>query len=285
MKLPLLQSFKKIRALMGADFGTIKKLCSTCMSKWIRPITALLRKGVKHDLTPAMEVVVREILIELATAPSLVFPDWGDIADGSRPCHVSCDSSIGCWEPRSNRSNRAVRGYPSRASTALPSPFLEALDPAGLGRWRHSLGHQTTSTLPMGHQGSHIFGPQSTHEHRQRRGLQRTRLAVARVVHASFDYALQYRKGSTNGNVDVLSRLLEFARPNTTAVGLAASPPSRTSASFASERLRAPRSLFADPGVGLGELVPRPNISVSGGLPFTSSDVREFRRTRTACED
>lgn len=96
MKLPLLQSFKKIRALMGADFGTIKKLCSTCMSKWIRPITALLRKGVKHDLTPAMEVVVREILIELATAPSLVFPDWGDIADGSRPCHVSCDSCIGC---------------------------------------------------------------------------------------------------------------------------------------------------------------------------------------------
>ena len=35
---------------------------------------ALLRKGVNHEFTPAMEVNVRQILAELTAPPILVFP-------------------------------------------------------------------------------------------------------------------------------------------------------------------------------------------------------------------
>ena len=40
--------------------------------------------------------------------------------------------------------------------------------------------------------------------------------------------------------------------------------------------LRAPHSFFNDPGVGLGGLVRRPDRAVLGGLPFASSDFRDF---------
>ena len=41
-----------------------------------------------------MEVIVREILAELAVPPILVFPDWDAAADGSRPFHVYYDACI-----------------------------------------------------------------------------------------------------------------------------------------------------------------------------------------------
>ena len=41
-----------------------------------------------------MEVIVREILAELAAPPSLVFSDWDAVADGSRPIYVYCDTCI-----------------------------------------------------------------------------------------------------------------------------------------------------------------------------------------------
>ena len=64
------------------------------LSKRIRPIKALLRKGVKFAFTSAMEKSVREILAELTTPPVLAFPDWDAVADGTRPFHVYCDACI-----------------------------------------------------------------------------------------------------------------------------------------------------------------------------------------------
>ena len=54
------------------------------MSNRIRPITSLLRKGVKFEFAPAMEVIAPEILAEIAAPPILV----------SRPFHVYCDARI-----------------------------------------------------------------------------------------------------------------------------------------------------------------------------------------------
>ena len=58
------------------------------LSKRICPITSLLRKGVKFESMPAMEVIVPEVIAELAALPILVFPDWDAVADGSRPFRV-----------------------------------------------------------------------------------------------------------------------------------------------------------------------------------------------------
>ena len=62
------------------------------LSKSLRPLNALLRKGVKFA---AMEKLVRYILAELATPQILVFPNGDAVADGSRPFHVCCDVCIG----------------------------------------------------------------------------------------------------------------------------------------------------------------------------------------------
>ena len=62
--------------------------------KRIRLITSLLRTGVKSEFTPTIEVIVREILAELAAAPILVFLDENAVADGSCPFSVYCDACI-----------------------------------------------------------------------------------------------------------------------------------------------------------------------------------------------
>ena len=64
------------------------------MSKQIRPITALLKKGVHFLFTPNIEAIVREMLAELAASPVAVFPDWNAVEDGSRSFRGCCDASI-----------------------------------------------------------------------------------------------------------------------------------------------------------------------------------------------
>ena len=61
---------KQVRALLGGVVYYRK--FRRDLSKRIRPITSLLRKGVKFDFTPAMEVIVREYFAELAAPPIAV---------------------------------------------------------------------------------------------------------------------------------------------------------------------------------------------------------------------
>ena len=64
------------------------------MAKIIRPITSLLKQGVKFVLTTPMETIVRTLLEELPAPPVLVYPDWDAVADNSRPFLLYCDASI-----------------------------------------------------------------------------------------------------------------------------------------------------------------------------------------------
>ena len=50
------RDLKQVRALLSS--GYYRKSLRD-LSKRIRPITSLLRKGVKFEFTPAMEVIVR----------------------------------------------------------------------------------------------------------------------------------------------------------------------------------------------------------------------------------
>ena len=85
------------------------------LSKRIRPITSLLKKGVKFEFMPAMEVIVREFLAELAAPLILVFPDWDAVADGSHPFHVYCDASIRKLTVFSGPSNAFEATYGARS--------------------------------------------------------------------------------------------------------------------------------------------------------------------------
>ena len=83
--MPMPRDPKQMRALLGG-VGYYRKFLRD-LSKRTRPITSLPRKGVKFEITSAMEVFVREIVAELASPPILVFPDWNAVADSSRPFH------------------------------------------------------------------------------------------------------------------------------------------------------------------------------------------------------
>ena len=93
--MPMPRDLKQLRSLLGGLSYHRKFLPD--MSKRIRSITAFLKKGVNFLCTPNMEVVVRDMLAELAAPPVLVFPDWDAVKDGPRLCRVYCNASIdGC---------------------------------------------------------------------------------------------------------------------------------------------------------------------------------------------
>ena len=87
------RGLKKVHVLMG-DVGYYRKFLRD-LPKQIRPIPSLFGKGVKFEFTPAMEVIVRQVLAELVTPQILVFPEWDAVADCSSPGHVYYDSWIG----------------------------------------------------------------------------------------------------------------------------------------------------------------------------------------------
>lgn len=104
--------------------------------------------GQVFEVTPAIEVIVREIFAELTTPPILVFPDWGAVADGSRPFHSSCDACVDDLVLRLNRNSRSAQGGPSLTSAALASVPRDT-EPRSI--WNPS-GLSTTSRLPLGHE-------------------------------------------------------------------------------------------------------------------------------------
>ena len=64
------------------------------MAARMRPITSLLKQGVKFVFPPAMEAIVRELRAALSTPPVLVYPNWDGVTDNSRPFLLYCDASV-----------------------------------------------------------------------------------------------------------------------------------------------------------------------------------------------
>ena len=91
----------------------------------------------------------------------------------------------------------------------------------------------------------------------------------------AFDYHLEYRKGSANGNADFLSRLPEPAtehdRNGSTSLTLVKGGGLYLIRACG---LCTPSSPI--PGVGLGRLMPRTENNALGGLPFTLTDFCDF---------
>ena len=116
--MPMPRDLKQLRFLLGG-LSCYRKFLPY-MSKRIRPITALLKKGVNVLSTLSMEVIVRDMLAELAAPPVLVFPDWDAVEDGSRRFRVYGNASIDGFgttleQEQSDGSVRPI-AYVSRAT-------------------------------------------------------------------------------------------------------------------------------------------------------------------------
>ena len=89
--MPVPTDIKQLRSLLGG-LSYYRKFLPN-MARHIRPITALLKKGVAFDFTSTMEDTVRALPAELAAHPILVFPDLDAVINTSRPFRLHCDAS------------------------------------------------------------------------------------------------------------------------------------------------------------------------------------------------
>ena len=92
----------------------------------------------------------------------------------------------------------------------------------------------------------------------------------------SFDYTLEYRKGSASGNADFFSRLPEPATEHDRS-GSSNLNPVEDGGIFLIQACGLRTRSSPTPGVDSSGLVPRNESSVLGELPFTTSDYRDFR--------
>ena len=92
----------------------------------------------------------------------------------------------------------------------------------------------------------------------------------------TFDYTLEYRKGSANGNTDFLSRLPE---PATEHDCTGSSSPVEDGAIFLIRACGLRTRASPISGVGFSGLVPHPESAVLGGIPFASRFFAIFAHT------
>ena len=91
----------------------------------------------------------------------------------------------------------------------------------------------------------------------------------------TFDYTLEHRKGSANGNADFLSRLPEAATEHAHNGFTSLNPDEDGGINFIRAcGLSTPSSPITG---GLGRLVPRTESAVLDGLSFTSAKFKDFR--------
>ena len=102
-KMPMPKSTKQTRSLLGG-IGYYRKFLEN-LSVPLRSINVLLKHGVMFVFTPEMEAIVWGILLQLATPPILVHPDWNAVAGNSRPFRLYCDASTTFLAPLSSRNN------------------------------------------------------------------------------------------------------------------------------------------------------------------------------------
>ena len=90
-EMPMPTNISQLRSLLGGLLYYRKFLPN--LSKRIRSITDLLKKGAAFVFTKDMEVILPELLKTLTEKPVLCFPDWDAVQDGCRLFQMHTDAS------------------------------------------------------------------------------------------------------------------------------------------------------------------------------------------------
>ena len=135
---------------------------------------------------------------------------------------------------------------------------------------------------PRGHLWSTKFLIYSDHkasEHITKVGQHNARVQYRLDFFSAYSYALEYRKGSANGNADFLSRLPQPAT-DLDRTGLSRLTSPDTVGVYVIHACGFTPIEPSTPGIGLGGLVPPPSIPFNTlpPLPFTDQDLGDFRR-------
>ena len=257
------------------------------MAHHIRPVTALLKKGAAFEFTSPMEDTVRTLLAELAAPPILVFPDWDAVIDTSRPFRLHCDAStaglgITLEQEQPDSSIRPIV-YISRATLDNEQNWTPMELEAGCVVWS------------IRRLRRYLFGVYFLvfTDHQCLQQICKTEETKPRIQRwmeflSAYNFRLSYRRGQENANADFLSRLpLHPIADDVSGASALTDPDDLGVYLIRACGLTTPSCPV--PGVGLGGLVPSPDIPVLGGLapspdtpvlgglPLTSDDFRTHR--------
>ena len=272
-KMPMPKDVKQLRSLLGG-LSYYRKFLPN-MAKRIRPLTTLLKKQVKFFFTPSMEQAVRVLLSELANPPVLVYPDWDAVSDGSRPFHLYCDASRdgfgGTLEQEQPDGSIRPIVFISRATLDSERHWTPLDLEAGSIVWciKRLRGYLWGTKF-------RIFTDHKSLEHFAKVGENNARVQRWLEFLTAYNYTLEYRKGSANGNADFLSRL------PVAAAECDRSGRSRLTPTADDDTVFFIRSCGLTPpghqatGIGLGGLVPTIPSPVLGGLAPSAADFVDF---------
>ena len=287
-RMPMPTDIKQLHSLLGG-LSCYRKFLPN-MACRIRPITALLKKGVAFDFTSTMEDTVRALLAELAAPPILVFPDWDAVIDTSRPFRLHCDAStadLGATleQEQPDGSIRPIV-YTSRATLDNEQNWTPMELEAGCVVW----GVRRLRRYLFGVYLLVFIDHQCL---QQISKIEETKPHIQRWVEllSAYNFHLSYRRGQENANADFLSRLpLPPIEEDISGASALTDPDDLDvylirACGFITPSCPVPGvglsglapSPYHTPGAGLGGLVPPPDTPVLGGLPLTKDDFRTHR--------
>ena len=287
-RMPMPTDIKQLRSLLGG-LSYYRKFLPN-MACRIRPITALLKKGVAFDFTSILKDTVRALLAELAAPPILVFPDWDAVIDTSRPFRLHCDASTAGLGATLEQEQPGGSIHPivyiSRATLDNEQNWTSMELKAGCVVW----GIRRLRRYLFG-----VYFLVFT-DHQCLQQICKIGETEPRIQHwmeflSAYNFRLSYRRGQENANADFLSRLplpsteedISGASALTEPDGLGVYP--IRACGFITPSCPVPGvgldglspSPYHTPGAGLGGLVPQPDTPVLGGLPLTKDDFRTHR--------
>ena len=202
--MPMPRDLNQLQSLLGGLSYYRKFLPG--MSRRIRPITALLKKGLEVLFTPSMEAIVRDMLAELAALPVLVFPDQDAVENGSRSFRVYHDPRIDCFVAtlEQGQPDGSVRpiAYVSRATLDSERHWTPLdLEAGSIVRAVKRLRGRLWGTK------FRIFSDHKALANIEKVGDHNARVRKWPEHLTVFDYTLEYGKRSANGNAGFLSWL------------------------------------------------------------------------------
>ena len=287
-RMPMPTDIKQLRSLLGGLSHYRKFLPN--MARHIRPITALLKKGVAFDFTSAMEDTVRALLAELAAAPILVFPDWDAVIDTSRPFRLHCDASTA--------SLGATLQQEQPDGSIRPIVYISRATLDNEQNWTPIKLEARWVVWSIRRLRRYLFGVYfmffTDHQCLQqicKIGETKPRIQRWLEFLSAYNFRLSYRRGQENANADFLSRLpLPPIDEDISGASALTDPDDLGVHLIRARGFTTPACPV--PGVGLGELTPSPchapdavlggltpppDSPVLGGLHLAIDDFRTHR--------
>ena len=279
-RMPIPTDIKQLRSLLGGL--SYYRMFLPNMAHHIRPVTALPKKGAAFEFTSAMEDTVRALLAELAAPSILVFPDWDAVIDTSRPFRLHCDASTAGLGAtlKQEQPDGSIRFivYISQATLDNGQNWTPMELEARCVVWsiqrfrRYLFGVYFL-----------VFTDQQCLQQICKIGETKPRIQRWMEFFSAHNFRLSYRRGQENANADFLSRLpLTPIADDVSGASALMDPADLGVYLIRACGLTTPSCPV--PGVGLGGLVPSPDIPVLGGLT-PSPDIPVLGRLLLASDD